>query len=72
MFNRYHEKLKSRLENTLATLEQTLKGFDYELDEYLVIDHSTMPRHPKQKSSTSAGGNASKSGAEPHAGRQAY
>ena len=32
MFNRYHEKLKSRLENTLATLEQTLEGFDYELD----------------------------------------
>ena len=46
MFNRYHEKLKSRLENTLATLEQTLEGFDYELDEYLVIDHSTMPWAP--------------------------
>ena len=46
MFNRYHEKLKSRLENALATLAQTLKGFDYELDEYLVIDHSTMPWAP--------------------------
>ena len=39
IFNRYHEKLESRLENTLATLPQTLKGIDYELDEYLVIDH---------------------------------
>ena len=46
MFNRYHEKLKNRLENTLATLEHTLEGFDYELDEYLVIDHSTMPWAP--------------------------
>ena len=46
IFNRYHEKLKSRLENTLATLPQTLEGFDYELDEYLVIDHSTMPWAP--------------------------
>ena len=46
IFNRYHEKLESRLENTLATLPQTLKGFDYELDEYLVIDHSTMPWAP--------------------------
>ena len=46
IFNRYHEKLESRLENTLATLPQTLEGFDYELDEYLVIDHSTMPWAP--------------------------
>ena len=46
IFNRYHEKLKSRLENTLASLPQTLEGFDYELDEYLVIDHSTMPWGP--------------------------
>ncbi len=43
MFNRYHEKLKNRLQNILTTLPQTLRGFDYELDEYLVIDHSTMP-----------------------------
>ena len=46
IFNRYHEKLKNRLENTLSTLPQTLKGFDYELDEYLVIDHSTTPWAP--------------------------
>ena len=43
MFNRYHEKLKARLEKTLETLPETLEGFDYELDEYLVIDHSTTP-----------------------------
>ena len=46
MFNRYHEKLKNRLRNILTTLPQTLEGFDYELDEYLVIDHSTMPWAP--------------------------
>ena len=43
MFNRYHEKLKARLEKTLETLPGTLEGFDYEVDEYLVIDHSTTP-----------------------------
>lgn len=43
MFNRYHEKLKKRLQSILKTLPQALGGFDYELDEYLVIDHSTMP-----------------------------
>ena len=43
MFNGYHEKLKERLQSILKTLPQTLEGFDYELDEYLVIDHSTMP-----------------------------
>ncbi len=43
MFNRYHEKLKKRLQSILKTLPQALRGFDYELDEYLVIDHSTIP-----------------------------
>ena len=46
MFNRYHEKLKARLETILETLPETLEGFDYEVDEYLVIDHSTMPWAP--------------------------
>ena len=46
MFDRYHEKLTERLQNILTTLPQTLEGFDYELDEYLVIDHSTMPWAP--------------------------
>jgi carboxyl-terminal processing protease len=49
IFNRYHEKLKRRLESTLATLPQTLGGFDYELEEYLVIDHSTMPWAPDRE-----------------------
>ena len=43
MFNRYHEKLKARLEKILETLPDTLEGFNFEVDEYLVIDHSTMP-----------------------------
>ena len=46
MFNRYHEKLKARLETILETLPETLEGFDYEVDEYLVIDHSTMAWAP--------------------------
>ena len=46
MFNRYHEKLKARLETILETLPEALEGFDYEVDEYLVIDHSTMPWAP--------------------------
>ncbi len=46
MFNRYHEKLRSRLEEIIATLPETLASFDYELNEYLVIDHSTMPWAP--------------------------
>ena len=46
MFNRFHEKLKNRLEHILETLPQTLASFDYELDEYLVIDHSSMPWAP--------------------------
>jgi carboxyl-terminal processing protease len=49
MFNRYHEKLKQRLQSILETLPQTLEGFDYELDEYLVIDHSTMPWAPNSE-----------------------
>ena len=43
MFNRYHQKLKQRLESILATLPDTLSQFDYSVEEYLVIDHSTMP-----------------------------
>jgi carboxyl-terminal processing protease len=43
MFNRYHQKLKERLESILATLPDTLSQFDYSVEEYLVIDHSTMP-----------------------------
>ena len=46
IFNRYHEKLKARLEKILETLPEALEGFDYEVDEYLVIDHSTMPWAP--------------------------
>ena len=48
IFNRYHAKLKARLERILDTLPATLEGFDYDLDEYLVIDHSTMPWAPDQ------------------------
>ena len=48
MFNRYHDKLKARLERILETLPETLQGFDYDVDEYLVIDHSTMPWAPDQ------------------------
>lgn len=48
IFNRYHAKLKARLEHILDTLPATLEGFDYDLDEYLVIDHSTMPWAPDQ------------------------
>ena len=49
MFNRYHEKLKKRLQGILKTLPQTLEGFDYELDEYLVINHSNMPWAPSSE-----------------------
>ncbi len=42
MFNRYQEKLKARLKNILTSLPATLNGFDYDVDEYLIIDHSTM------------------------------
>lgn len=48
IFNRYHAKLKARLERILDTLPATLEGFDYDIDEYLVIDHSTMPWAPDQ------------------------
>lgn len=43
MFSRYHQKLQGRLESILATLPDTLARFDYSVEEYLVIDHSTMP-----------------------------
>ena len=46
MFNRYHEKLRQRIQATIATLPDTLTGFDYEQDEYMVIDYSTMPWAP--------------------------
>jgi carboxyl-terminal processing protease len=48
MFNRYHDKLKARLQQILTTLPGTLEGFNYDIDEYLVIDHSTMPWAPNQ------------------------
>ncbi len=43
MFDRYHQKLRQRLESILASLPDTLAQFDYSVEEYLVIDHSTMP-----------------------------
>ena len=43
MFNNYHDELKARLTEILATLPKTLEGFDYEVEEYIAIDHSTMP-----------------------------
>ena len=46
IFNRYHDKLRQRLEEIIETLPATLAGFDYEVDEYLVIDHSVMPWAP--------------------------
>ena len=48
MFNRYHDKLKARLQQILTTLPGTLEGFNYDIDEYLVIDHSSMPWAPNQ------------------------
>ena len=46
IFNRYHDKLRQRLEKIIETLPATLEEFDYEVDEYLVIDHSVMPWAP--------------------------
>ena len=46
IFNRYHAKLRQRLEKIIETLPATLAGFDYEVEEYLVIDHSVMPWAP--------------------------
>ena len=46
IFNRYHAKLRQRLEKIIETLPATLEEFDYEVDEYLVIDHSVMPWAP--------------------------
>lgn len=43
MFDRYHQRLKERLENILASLPDTLASFDYSVEEFLVIDHSLMP-----------------------------
>jgi len=43
MFNRYQTKLELRLNRIVDTLPDTLERFDYDVEEYLVIDHSTMP-----------------------------
>ena len=43
MFDRYHQRLKERLESILASLPDTLASFDYSVEEFLVIDHSLMP-----------------------------
>ncbi|MDC0572807.1 carboxy terminal-processing peptidase [Luminiphilus sp.] len=43
MFDRYHQRLKERLESILASLPGTLASFDYSVEEFLVIDHSLMP-----------------------------
>ena len=43
MFDRYHQKLRQRLESILGSLPETLAQFDYSVEEYLVIDHSTIP-----------------------------
>ena len=43
MFDRYHQRLKERLESILASLPDTLENFDYSVEEFLVIDHSLMP-----------------------------
>ena len=48
IFNRYHAKLRQRLETIIETLPATLEEFDYEVDEYLVIDHSVMPWAPDE------------------------
>ncbi len=46
IFNRYHAKLRQRLEQIIETLPGTLAEFNYGVDEYLVIDHSLMPWAP--------------------------
>lgn len=43
IFDRYHQRLKERLESILASLPDTLASFDYSVEEFLVIDHSLMP-----------------------------
>ncbi|MDB2689165.1 carboxy terminal-processing peptidase [Luminiphilus sp.] len=43
IFDRYHQRLKERLESILASLPDTLARFDYSVEEFLVIDHSLMP-----------------------------
>ena len=43
MFDRYHQRLKERLEGILTSLPDTLENFDYSVEEFLVIDHSLMP-----------------------------
>ena len=43
MFDRYHKRLKERLEGILTSLPDTLENFDYSVEEFLVIDHSLMP-----------------------------
>ena len=60
IFNRYHAKLRQRLEKIIETLPATLEEFDYEVDEYLVIDHSVMPWAPDALNWMTAGASASK------------
>ena len=55
IFNRYHDKLRQRLEEIIETLPATLAGFDYAVDEYLVIDHSVMPWAPDSLNWMTAG-----------------
>jgi len=43
IFNNFHDELKARLTEILETLPQMLEGFDYEVEEYLEIDRSSMP-----------------------------
>ena len=43
MFNKYHDELKGRLTGILNTLPETIESFDYEVEEYLDIDRSSMP-----------------------------
>ena len=43
IFNRYHDKLRTRLEQTLEALPEQVAAFDYGVKEYLEIDGSTRP-----------------------------
>lgn len=43
IFSRYQEKLRSRLEATVATLPDQLSAFDFSVIEYIVVDGSDRP-----------------------------
>jgi len=43
IFERYQEKLRKRLETTIASLPQQLANFDYAVVEYIPIDGSDQP-----------------------------